>query len=118
MTSSRVAKNEAGLIDRVVLHMDFRGLCLSDFAEYLQNHLSSLNAQKSPISIIIGLDNGKSGVLSITNSQISVNPELSLHDLPNSEIMSYGQTSHERRVLSSWDERVWCYVSTILESKQ
>jgi hypothetical protein len=116
LVNSQVHKDDSAAIKEVFLHMVFPESSLPLFSEYLASRIKSLDAQAPAMPVVIGLSNRTKGVIRVENSQVSFDPEGSLQEFPGLETMAYGNTSHERRVVSNWDERVWCHVSDFLSS--
>jgi len=107
-------QDQSGAIQKIFLHMTFPGESLASFAEYLGSRIKSLEGQAPAMPIVIGLSNGDKGLIRVENYQVSFDPEASLEEFSGLETLSYGNTSHERRVVSSWDDRVWCHVAGLL----
>jgi hypothetical protein len=114
LINSQVRKDESAAITEVFLHMVLPERSLAQFAEYLSARIQLLDAQAPAMSVVIGLRDSKKGVIRIENSQVHFNPKGSLLELSGLETMAYGTTSHERRVVSNWDDRVWCRISESL----
>ncbi len=117
MTKSQALKDDSMAIQKIVLHMVFpHETSLAPFAEYLSTQIKALDAQSPAMPIVIGLADGTKGLILIEHGVVRFDAEGALQEFSSLETLSYGNTSHERRVVSSWDDRVWLHVTGLLES--
>jgi hypothetical protein len=117
MTNSQALKDDSTIIQKIVLHMTFpHETSLALFAEYLSTRIKALAAEPYAMPVVIGLSDSAKGLIWIDNHQIGFDAEGTLQEFSDLATLSYGNSSHERRVVSFWDDRVWLHVTGLLES--